>query len=185
MNPRFRVFLAGISLASAGLACDVAMAQDVEPTPPAEAAQETAAANPEGPLAVAAPVWERCGVLYAPSPGVVASKVLESEHVADLGDADAFVLPADAPAKVLAVQCARDSIMPEHNDYKVLLAGFPFSILTKDNRVAVLDVSNNSLRLRTLQGSFTPEEQARVQDYLDEAQYAFDKAKLAAAKKER
>jgi hypothetical protein len=129
-------------------------------------------------------VWERCGVLYAPSPGVVASKVLESEHVADLGDADAFVLPADAPAKVLAVQCARDSIMPEHNDYKVLLAGFPFSILTKDNRVAVLDVSNNSLRLRTLQGSFTPEEQARVQDYLDEAQYAFDKAKLAAAKKE-
>ena len=167
-------------------------ALEVAPAPAAEAApastpEPTEAASPAPPAPVVTElpaskpvaVWERCGVLYAPSPGAVASKVVESEHVADLGDADTFVLPADAPANVLAVQCARDAILPEHNDYKVLLAGYPFSILTKDNRVAVLDVNNGAIRLRTLQGSFTPAEQARVQDYLDEAQFAFDKAKLA------
>jgi hypothetical protein len=142
------------------------------PAPPAPVVTELPASKPVA-------VWERCGVLYAPSPGAVASKVVESEHVADLGDADTFVLPADAPANVLAVQCARDAILPEHNDYKVLLAGYPFSILTKDNRVAVLDVNNGAIRLRTLHGSFTPNEQARVQDYLVEAQFAFDKAKAA------
>ena len=160
-------------------------ALEVAPAPHEDAAPEVSPPAPPAPVVTELPaskpvaVWERCGVLYAPSPGAVASKVVESEHVADLGDADTFVLPADAPANVLAVQCARDAILPEHNDYKVLLAGYPFSILTKDNRVAVLDVNNGAIRLRTLQGSFTPAEQARVQDYLDEAQFAFDKAKAA------
>ena len=157
------------------------------PVPPAEPAPvdvppSTVETAPDSPApAPPARVQERCQVVYSPAPGSVSRKVLESLHVADLGDGDAFVMPADAPDRVLAVECAREAILPQRNDYKVLLAGFPFMIVTKD-RAAVLEKPPfGPLGLRTLKGKFTTEEEPLVRAYLDEAQYAMDVAKAAAA----
>ena len=152
-----------------------------EPAPEAQASDAHAAGEVPGAPASAAPQlpFERCGVVHEPARGSVATKVVESIHVLDLpADAD-FKLPEDAPANVKAVQCGRDSIVPSRNDYKVLLAGFPLSIVARDGRVAVLEASNGKLRLRSLEGKLTEAENAQLQVFLDEAQFAFDKAKLA------
>ena len=196
-----RRFLASVLM----LGCTVALAQESVPVPPPAPADPAAPADLPAPPASAvlevapmppaevaaapapAKVWERCGVVYSPALGSVSSKVVASMHVADLADGEEFVMPKDAPDGVLAVQCARDSVLPQRNDYKVLIAGFPFTILTKD-RASVLEMKFGSLGLRTLKGEFTKEEQPLVQAYLDEAQYAIDKYyadKAAAAKKKK
>jgi hypothetical protein len=67
--------------------------------------------------------------------------------------------------------CGRSSIVPAANDYKVLVAGFPFDIVN-DSRIAALELSNGQVRLRMVQGTLTPEELKPVQNRLDEFQIA-------------
>ena len=150
---------------------------EAEPEPPAQAADAGTEAQAQPPEPVVP--YERCGVVYEAAKGSIATKVVPSIHLVDLADGDSFKIPDDAPAGVKAVQCGRDSIGPLRNDYKVLLAGFPLSLVARDGRVAVLEASNGKLQLRALEGKLTDAENEQVQVFLDEAQFAFDKAKLA------
>ena len=140
----------------------------------AEPAAEAASAALEAPLPPKL-VYERCGVVYEAARGSIATKVIPSMRVADLADDASFELPEDVPANVKAVQCGRDSVVPLPNDYKVLAAGFPLSILARDGRVAVLEAGpEGKLGLRTLEGKLSIDEDTRVKALIEEAQPAFD-----------
>jgi hypothetical protein len=124
---------------------------------------------------------EKCGVVYEAAEGKTTSTLLPSLHVMGLGDDAVFALPPDAPANVKAVQCGRDVIVPQRNDYKVLLAGLPFLVIS-DNRAAALEAADGKLRVRLVKGLMTEAEQAQVQAFLNVAQPAFDKKRESDAK---
>jgi hypothetical protein len=137
------------------------------------------AANAEGKIAAPTPVEfvatvEKCGVVYEDAKGKSTSMVLPSLHVLDLADDAGFSLPADAPAKVTVVQCGRDTIVPQKNDYKVLVAGFPFVIIG-DDRVLFLEVVDGQLQVQIKEGQFTEAEIPRLQAFLNEAQPAYSR----------
>jgi hypothetical protein len=66
--------------------------------------------------------------------------------------------------------------VPAANDYKILLAGFPFNIVN-ESRVAALELSGGQVRLRMVQGTLTSDEQVAVQKRLSELQSAIQDAK--------
>ena len=149
----FAVVLAGISLA-AGAA---------EPAVPASTSR-------------AALPLEKCGVVYAAADGSLANMMLPSLHVIDLADTASFKLPADAPANVKAVTCGRrDSLVPAHNDYKVLQAGFPFSIVNH-GRMGTLTIAEGKVRFEMQEGEMSAEESPKVGAAVDAAQIALKKA---------
>src|SRR5690348_9264426 len=115
---------------------------------------------------------EKCGVI-ANVNGKERSVVLPSLHVlqatAKLGP---FVLPADAPQHVLAIQCGRRSLIPAENDYKVLQAGFPLYIVSH-GRMLVMEVSDGQLQIRTVAGRLSSDEIPLIQAYLNKAQEYF------------
>ncbi|MEO8670227.1 MAG: hypothetical protein ABI411_02860 [Tahibacter sp.] len=101
-------------------------------------------------------VVEKCGVVTVGDDGQSSSDVLPSLKVVELtADDKAFVLPPDAPARVTAVTCGRASIVPAENDYKVLLAGFPFSIIA-DDRILWLELDNGQLQVSVKEGQLSP-----------------------------
>jgi len=117
---------------------------------------------------------EKCGVI-AKINGKETSVVLPSLHVIEqTAQAGPFVLPADAPPGVSAVECGRRSPIPAENDYKVLKAGFPFYIVAPDGRVSVLELSNGRLQASTQDGEFTSAEISQIQAYLNKAQEHFN-----------
>lgn len=73
------------------------------------------------------PPWEKCGVMHEKG-GKLEVTVLPSLKVFEATSREEFMLPEDAPPRVKAVQCGRNSIVPERNDDKIILAGFPFFI---------------------------------------------------------
>ena len=116
---------------------------------------------------------EKCGVVYADDSGASQTKALSSLRVADqTASSPTFTLPADAPPNVQAITCGRsDSLVPRENDYKVLLAGFPFSIVAPDGeRVGVLTIVEGRLRFEMLVGTMTESEIAAVGTFLDASQ---------------
>lgn len=117
---------------------------------------------------------EKCGVI-AKINGKETSIVLPSLHVIEsTAKAGPFVLPADAPPDVSAVECGRRSPIPAENDYKVLQAGFPFYIVAPDGRVSVLELSNGRLQASTRDGEFTSAEISQIQAYLNKAKKYFN-----------
>jgi hypothetical protein len=117
---------------------------------------------------------EKCGVIASVN-GKETSVVLPSLHVLESTSRPGpFVLPADAPQHVSAIQCGRRSIIPAENDYKVLKAGFPFFIVAPDGRVVVLELSDGRLQASTQDGEFTPVEIGEIQAYLNKAQEYFN-----------
>ena len=140
------------------------------PANDAEPAAEAVAAPTEAPIPKKV-AYERCGVVYEAARGSIATKVIPSMHVADLADDASFEMPVDVPANVKAVQCGRDSIVPLPNDYKVLAAGFPLSIVARDGRVAVLEATDGS--------KLSIDEDTRARALIEEAQPAFDIAPRA------
>jgi len=132
-------------------------------------------AAPASPSRASLPL-EKCGVVYAGTDGNLANMMLPSIHVIDLADAAAFKLPADAPPDVKAVTCGRrDSLVPAKNDYKVLQAGFPFSIVNH-GRMATLTIAEGKVRFELQQGELTSDEKPKVDAAVDAAQAALNKA---------
>jgi hypothetical protein len=115
---------------------------------------------------------ERCAVLHEVTPGQIVSTVLPSLSVEGLAAERAFSLPPEAPPHVQAIQCGRDSLVPGPNDYKVLQAGFPLSLVAGD-RIGMLEAVDGRLRFRMLDGTMTPQETAQLQDALNVAQGHF------------
>jgi hypothetical protein len=81
-----------------------------------------------------------------------------------------FELPADAPAGVSAVICARDSIVPAANDWKVLAAGYPFRLEAPGGRGLWLEMTQGQLQVGFSKGALSEPEMEQVQAFLDEAQ---------------
>ncbi len=117
---------------------------------------------------------EKCGVIFENASGKPESRLLPGFSVASIANDAPFVLPAHAPPKVLAVQCGRTSLVPGRNDYKVLQAGFPFSIVA-DDRVGVLEVVEGRVRFNMLDGEMTEAELKPIGDFLDFAQAEMNK----------
>jgi hypothetical protein len=120
------------------------------------------------------PILEKCGVMHKVD-GNETLEALPSLHVIEVTASGAFVLPKDAPLHVSAISCGRTSFVPEKNDFKVLLAGFPFFIVAPDDRVATLELSNGRLQYRAIEGEFSSDEILRIEEYLTTNQEAFYK----------
>ena len=118
---------------------------------------------------------EKCGVVHEVEGGKYETTIMPSLHVLELTDDAVFALPPDAPAKVSAVMCGRDDIVPSRNDYKVLVAGYVLAITT-GGRVLYLEAADGQLQLKFGEGQMTEAEAGRMQAFLNEAQLAFDKS---------
>ena len=98
-----------------------------------------------------------------------------SLHVMEQAGAATKFDPGQAPAgfTVKSIFCARSDIVPAPTDYRVVQAGYPLMLFARDKetgrtRIAVLELSNGQLRLRSVgQGGFTPEMTGRIQKFLD------------------
>lgn len=110
---------------------------------------------------------ESCSVIAGDPEKIVSVPTLRVMEQTAGGD---FLLPPGTPANVKAIQCHRASIIPVENDYKVLLAGFPFIIIVDDGRLAVMEVSEHRLQFRTLEGEFSDTEIPAISAYVDYAQ---------------
>ncbi len=99
----------------------------------------------------------------------------EKLHVMDQTAAK-FDPGAPSPGYVIKyIFCARSDVIPAPSDYKVVAAGYPLMIFARDKedrsgrtRIAVLEMNNGQLRMRSVgQASFTPEMARRIQTVLD------------------
>ena len=135
-------------------------------------AAEAPRAAPAAPAA-AAPI-EKCGVVYAGADGSLANMMMPSLHVLELADDASFQLPADAPPNVKGVTCGRESLIPARNDYKVLGAGIPLTIIHGE-RLGALTIVDGHLRFQMLKGEMTELEMPKIGAYLDAAQLALNK----------
>ena len=64
-------------------------------------------------------------------------------------------------------------MVPEANDFKILLAELPLFIVAADDRIAVLELSNGRLQFRAIKGEFSSEEMPQIREYLIANQEAF------------
>jgi hypothetical protein len=117
---------------------------------------------------------ENCGVMFYAENGEVKTEHLESLHVLTLNDNVDFALPKDAPKKIEGIICGRQSIVPERNDYKVLVSGY-FLYIVSGDRVGALEILGGQLRFRLEKGNMTENEMPLVQKFLDESQPFFYK----------
>ena len=98
-----------------------------------------------------------------------------SLHVMEQTKAGTKFDPGQAPPgfTVKSIFCARSEIVPAPSDYRVVQAGYPLMIFARDKdtkrtRIAVLEMNNGQLRLRSVgQEGFTPEMRGRIQQFLD------------------
>ena len=120
------------------------------------------------------PEQEKCGVMASNAQGQIAVQDLDSLKVIALtAGAAEFALPKDAPANVRAVLCARKSLVPEANDYKVAAAGLPLFITSPDHREALMEFKDGKLQYRAVEGTFSDAENPQVQTFLKDVQQHF------------
>ena len=93
-------------------------------------------------------------------------------HVLDAsGRFDAGTAPDGYQLK--SIFCARNDIVPAASDYRVVEAGYPLMLFsryteTKNTRIAVQEMSDGNLRLRSVDDmAFTPDMVHRIQAVLD------------------
>jgi len=104
-------------------------------------------------------------------------------HVLEQTSGGAFDAgPVPPGASIKSIFCARSDIVPAPSDYKVVQAGYPLMLFTRDKvglgrtRIAVLEMSGGQLRLRSVgQIGFTPEMTRRIQIFLDASLPQFGK----------
>jgi hypothetical protein len=82
--------------------------------------------------------------------------------------------PGATPAgtQLKSIFCARSDVVPAPGDYKVVAAGYPLMLFSRDpagnTRIAVLETDGGSLRLRSVgQAGFTPDMVQRIRTVLD------------------
>lgn len=119
--------------------------------------------------AFAAPVAESCGVVAGTPPELVAVPAL---HVLSLTSSTKFTLPAGVPNKVSAVVCARASLVPVGNDYKVLLAGFPLGLKDKSGNILWLELRNGQLAADYKKAALSQSQVSQLQQWLNQVQAA-------------
>lgn len=117
--------------------------------------------------ASAAPFTESCGVVAGTPPELIAVPAL---HVLNLTSSSTFVLPASAPGNVSAVVCARVSLVPVGNDYKVLLAGFPLGLKDKAGNILWLGLRNGQLAADYTKAALSQSQVSQLQQWLDQVQ---------------
>jgi hypothetical protein len=90
--------------------------------------------------------------------------------------------PAPPGASIKSIFCARSDIVPAPSDYKVVQAGYPLMLFTRDKvglgrtRIAVLEMSDGQLRVRSVgEIGFTPEMIQRIQAFQDASLPQFGK----------
>jgi len=106
-----------------------------------------------------------------------------SLHVMDQTRAGTKFDPGQAPPgfTVKSIFCARSDIVPAPSDYRVVQAGYPLMLFARDKdtkrtRIAVLEMNNGQLRLRSVgDEGFTPEMTGRIQQFLDASLPQFGK----------
>ena len=93
-------------------------------------------------------------------------------HVLEAGGRfDAGTAPAGYQLK--SIFCARTDIVPAASDYRVVEAGYPLMLFSRDTetkrtRIAVLEMSDGRLRLRSVgEMAFTHDMAMRIQAVLD------------------
>lgn len=115
------------------------------------------------------PDFEKCGIQSVGASGKSEFKVSPSFNVTPLTNSTEFSLPKDAPEKVQFIQCGRQSIVPKSNDYKVISAGYLFTIVA-DNRIGVLEMVKGQLQYRMIEGEMTEPERKEVLSFLNKSQ---------------
>ena len=105
-------------------------------------------------------------------------------HVLEQTSGGAKFDPGPVPpgASIKSIFCARTDIVPAPSDYKVVQAGYPLMLFTRDQvglgrtRIAVLEMKDGQLRLRSVgEIGFTPEMAQRIQTFLDSSLPQFGK----------
>ncbi len=100
----------------------------------------------------------------------------ETLHVLEQTSSNARFDPGPVPpgASISSIFCARSDIVPAPSDYKVVQAGYPLMLFTRDKvglgrtRIAVLEMNDGQLRLRSVSPTgFTPQMIARIRTVLD------------------
>jgi hypothetical protein len=88
-----------------------------------------------------------------------------------------FMLPPDAPASVKGISCVRATLLPEINDYKVLLAGLSFTIVTgsgDSTRQISLEVQAGRIQVQYPDKLFGKQDERTLQLRLNELQSHFN-----------
>ena len=111
---------------------------------------------------------EACGAAYRDSSGKAHSFLLP-QLSKSLAVEETFILPSNAPANVLQIQCGRSSLVPLITDVKVLAAGYPFSVLS-GGRIGTLEIIDGLLRFDMDLGEMTDPETEQIQIILNEGQ---------------
>jgi hypothetical protein len=103
-------------------------------------------------------------------------------HVIDQTGANARFDAGSAPpgTAIKSIFCARSDIVPAPSDYKVVQAGYPLTIFSRDSggntRIAVLELDGGQLKLRSVgETGFTPDMVRRIQEFLDASLPQFGK----------
>ena len=93
--------------------------------------------------------------------------------VSELTAESTFRLPAQAPENTGAVLCRRANLIPAANDYKVLLAGYPFAIADPRGQVLWLMLDDGQVMVEYPQGALSREEEQQLQNWTNEVQRHF------------
>lgn len=117
----------------------------------------------------------RCGKVFtrsgATTPGFAVDKDLRVMEQTAGGAFNAGSAPGGATLK--SIFCVRSDIVPSPGDYKVVNAGYPLMIYSRDNerlRIAVLETADGRLQYRGIGGTkFDPSLRAKIQQVLDDS----------------
>jgi hypothetical protein len=80
------------------------------------------------------------------------------------------------PDGIASIMCGRNSIIPAAHDDEVIWLGLPLYLAETGSgrRLGVLEIDNGRYRYRLLEGNARPEEQARLDQRIEEFQARFD-----------
>ncbi len=82
------------------------------------------------------------------------------------------------PQGIVGISCGRSSVIPAAWDDQVLALGLPLFIAEMGTlgRVGVLEIDNGRYRFRLTRGEARPEEQAQIEERIQQYQSRFDEA---------
>lgn len=117
----------------------------------------------------------RCGKVFqragATTPGFAVDKDLRVMEQTASGGFNAGAAPSGTTLK--SIFCVRTDIVPSPGDYKVVNAGYPLMIYSRDAerlRIAVLETADGRLQYRGVGGTkFDPALRAKIQQVLDDS----------------
>jgi hypothetical protein len=79
------------------------------------------------------------------------------------------------PQGIAGISCGRTSVIPAAWDDRVITVGLPLFIAS-DTRLGVLEIDNGRFRYRFIRGQAQPDEQAQIDERIQQFQSRFDAA---------